>query len=132
MHVVSPLRRVQLGVAILVVAVLLVAVGAQASSRPIQLAGTWSGKYSGAVSGTFTLKWTETGSKLSGSITLSRPAGKYGIGGSVAGSAIHFGAVSVGAKYTGTASSTSMSGRWTSPSGGGSWSAHKVTTKKKK
>ncbi len=132
MHVDSLRRRIPLSVAVLGAVVLLAAAGAQGSSRPLQLGGTWSGKYSGAVSGTFTLKWTETGSILSGSITLSQPSGKYAIGGSIAGSKIHFGAVSVGAKYTGTASSTSMSGRWTSPEGGGSWSAHKVIAKKRK
>jgi hypothetical protein len=40
---------------------------------------------------------------------------------------IKFGAVSVGAKYKGTVRGTSMSGTWTSPQGGGSWSAHKAS-----
>jgi hypothetical protein len=40
-------------------------------------------------------------------------------------SAIKFGAVGVGATYTGTASGTSMSGSYKSPQGGGKWSAHK-------
>jgi hypothetical protein len=89
------------------------------------LAGTWLGRYSGAFSGTFTLRWTKSGSKLSGSITLSNPRGKYGISGSVQRSAIKFGAVGVGATYTGTVSGTSMSGSYKSPQGGGKWSAHK-------
>ena len=38
---------------------------------------------------------------------------------------IKFGAVSVGAKYKGKVQGTSMSGTWTSPQGGGSWSATK-------
>ena len=38
---------------------------------------------------------------------------------------IKFGAVSVGAKYKGKVRGTSMSGTWTSPQGGGSWSATK-------
>ena len=91
------------------------------------LAGTWSGKYSGAFSGTFTLHWTQSGTKLSGSITLSNPKGKYGINGSVHGSAINFGAVGVGATYTGSASGKTMSGSWKSPQGGGAWNAHKVS-----
>jgi hypothetical protein len=90
------------------------------------LAGTWSGKYSGAFSGTFTLHWTQSGTKLTGTITLSSPKGKYGISGSVRGSAINFGAVGVGATYTGSASGKSMSGTWKSPQGGGAWSAHKT------
>jgi hypothetical protein len=100
------------------------------SPKPItaaSLAGTWSGQYSGAFSGTFTLHWTGSGSTLSGSITLSKPAGTYSVTGSVKGSAISFGAVSAGAKYSGSVSGTSMSGSYTSPAGGGSWSAHKGT-----
>ncbi len=37
-----------------------------------------------------------------GTIKLSNPSGKYGIGGSVKKGKIKFGAVSVGAKYKGT------------------------------
>lgn len=130
MRVDSLVSKISAAVAVVGVVVLLAAVAAGGSTKPLQLAGTWSGSYSGAVSGTFTLTWTQKDSILHGSITLSRPSGKYSIGGAVAGSAIHFGAVSVGAKYTGTASNHSMSGRWTSPEGGGSWSAHKLTLKK--
>jgi hypothetical protein len=90
------------------------------------IAGTWSGQYSGAFSGTFTLTWTQSGSRLSGSITLSNPSGKYGISGSVQGGAIKFGAVGVGATYTGKVSGTSMSGSFKSPQGSGTWSAHKT------
>jgi hypothetical protein len=89
------------------------------------LAGKWKGSYSGAVSGTFTIHWKQRGSTLTGTITLSNPSGKYGIGGSVKKGKIKFGAVSVGAKYKGTFKGTSMSGTWTSPRGGGSWSASK-------
>jgi hypothetical protein len=89
------------------------------------LAGTWSGQYSGAFSGTFTLHWTQSGSRLHGTITLSNPHGKYGINGSVHGKAIAFGAVGVGATYTGSVSGTSMSGSYKSPQGGGKWSAQK-------
>jgi hypothetical protein len=90
------------------------------------LAGKWKGHYGGAVSGHFTLHWRKTGSQLHGSITLSNPQGQYDIGGSVRNGKIKFGAVSVGAKYKGTVRGTSMSGTWTSPQGGGSWSAHKA------
>ena len=92
-----------------------------------KLAGTWKGHYGGAVSGHFTLHWKQTGSRLHGSITLSRPAGTYGISGSVHNGKIKFGAVSVGARYNGKVRGTSMSGTWTSPQGGGSWSATKAT-----
>lgn len=97
------------------------------SSSQAHLAGTWSGKYGGAFSGRFTLRWTQSGSKLNGSIMLSNPAGKYGITGSVRGSAITFGAVGAGATYTGSVSGKSMSGRYKSPQGGGTWSAHKTS-----
>lgn len=91
------------------------------------LAGTWSGHYSGAFAGTFTLRWRQVKSRLVGSITLSAPHGKYSITGSVRGTAIKFGAVGVGATYTGSVSGTSMSGHWKSPQGGGSWSATKTS-----
>ena len=102
-----------------------------ASSSPAattsSLAGKWKGHYSGAVSGHFTIRWQQTGTRLHGTITLSNPSGKYGIGGSVRKGKIKFGAVSVGAKYTGRVRGTSMSGTWTSPEGGGTWSATKQT-----
>ena len=91
------------------------------------LAGKWKGHYSGAFSGHFTIRWKKTGSLLHGSITLSNPQGKYGISGSVNRGKIKFGAVSVGAKYRGKVRGTSMSGTWTSPQGGGSWSATKAS-----
>jgi hypothetical protein len=93
----------------------------------VPLAGTWSGKYSGAFSGTFTLHWTQSGTTLKGSITLSSPHGTYTINGSVKGSAIKFGAVGAGATYKGSVSGKSMSGTYKSPRGGGSWSAHKTS-----
>jgi hypothetical protein len=91
------------------------------------LAGKWKGHYSGAVSGHFTLRWKQTGSRLYGNITLSNPNGKYNISGSVNRGKIKFGAVSVGAKYKGTVKGKSMSGTWTSPQGGGSWNASKAS-----
>jgi hypothetical protein len=64
---------------------------------------------------------------LHGSIKLSNPAGKYPITGTVRGTKISFGAVGVGATYSGTVSGRTMSGRWKSASRGGTWSAHKVS-----
>ncbi len=91
-----------------------------------KLAGKWTGSYSGAVSGNFTIHWKQTGKRLHGSITLSKPNGTYNITGSVGKKGkIKFGAVSVGAKYKGKLSGTTMSGTWTSPQGGGSWNASK-------
>lgn len=118
--------------ALLVLACCGTAIGAVSASRShsvatSSLAGKWKGHYSGAFSGHFTLHWKQTGALLHGSITLSKPKGKYGIGGSVHKGKINFGAVSVGAKYKGKVRGTSMSGTWTSPQGGGSWSAHKVS-----
>ncbi len=91
------------------------------------LTGNWSGSYSGAFTGTFKLHWTQTGSRLHGSITLSKPSGTYGINGKVRGKTIGFGAVGAGATYAGTVSGTSMSGRYRSAQGGGPWSAHKTS-----
>ena len=91
-----------------------------------KLGGKWKGQYSGAVSGHFTIHWKQTGTKLSGTISLSNPKGNYGIGGSVTNQKIKFGAVGVGATYKGTWKGSKMSGTWNSPQGGGSWSAHKV------
>ena len=101
----------------------LAAATSHAATRSI--AGKWKGRYGGAVSGHFTLQWRKTGARLRGSITLSRPQGQYDISGSVRDGKIKFGAVSVGAKYKGKVRGTSMSGTWTSPQGGGSWSATK-------
>ena len=117
-------RRIVLVTVLAAVSCCATAVTARAASTT--LAGNWSGKYSGAFSGTFTLHWTQSGSRLNGTIALSNPPGRYGISGSVGrGGAIHFGVVKVGATYTGTAVGTSMSGKYRTPQGGGSWSAHK-------
>lgn len=103
------------------------AIGALNASKP-KLAGTWVGSYSGAYKGSFTLKWKQTGQRLSGTITLTNPHGTYGISGRVNRTSISFGAVRVGATYTGSVgtSGKSMSGHWKSPEGGGSWSARKA------
>jgi opacity protein-like surface antigen len=108
-------------------AALAAASSSHAAARPT-LAGTWNGHYSGAVSGHFTIHWKKTGSRLHGTIALSKPNGTYGISGSVRKGKIKFGAVSVGAKYKGKVRGSSMSGTWTSPQGGGSWSATKSSS----
>ena len=115
-------------VCLLAVSVTATTAFASVSPTPPSLAGTWSGKYSGAFSGKFTIHWTLSKSKLSGTIALSNPRGKYGINGRVRGKAISFGAVGVGATYTGSVSGPSMSGNYESPQGGGSWSAHKTSS----
>jgi hypothetical protein len=93
-----------------------------------KLGGKWKGTYGGAVSGHFTIHWKQTGTTLHGTIKLSTPSGKYAIDGGVRGKKIKFGALTVGARYKGTLhGSTRMSGTWTSASGGGTWSAHKVS-----
>ena len=94
----------------------------------LELGGTWSGNYHGGkFSGSFTLNWTQSGGKLTGSLKLSNPSGTYNCTGTINGSSIKFGAVSVGATYTGSVSGNgkSMSGNWTSPDDSGSWSASK-------
>ncbi len=96
------------------------------------LAGTWTGSYSGAFAGTFRFTWAQTGTKLRGTIHLSNPVGNYGISGFVGRKGgIQFGVVGAGATYKGTVSGTSMSGTYKSPQGGGSWSAHKLSLRKK-
>ena len=93
------------------------------------LSGTWSGKYSGAYHGTLRLQWTQSGSQLSGTIKLSTsPNSRPSIKGSVHGSTIRFGTVgSAAITYSGSVSGKSMSGRYRTPGGGGSWSAHKTS-----
>jgi hypothetical protein len=94
----------------------------------LKLGGKWKGTYGGAVSGHFTIHWKQTGTTLHGTIKLSTPSDTYAIDGGVRGTKIKFGAVTVGAKYNGKLhGTTKMSGTWTSASGGGSWSAHKVS-----
>jgi hypothetical protein len=98
------------------------------AAKILELGGTWSGNYHGSrFSGSFTLNWTQSGTKLSGSLKLSDPSGTYSCTGTISGGSIQFGAVSVGAVYTGSVSSNakSMSGNWKSPADSGSWSATK-------
>ena len=98
-----------------------------ADAATSSLSGGWSGKYSGAYHGTFTLHWTQSGSQLRGTIQLSNTRGLLGLKGSVRGSRIKFGTVGgPGITYSGSASGRSMSGRYQTPGGGGSWSAHRL------
>ncbi len=119
--------------ALLVLACCGAALAGQVSSRShaatqVKLGGKWKGTYSGAVSGHFTIHWKQTGTTLHGTIKLSSPSGKYAIDGGVRGKKIKFGALTVGAKYKGKLHGPrKMSGTWTSGTGGGSWSAHKVS-----
>lgn len=92
------------------------------------LSGKWSGRYGGAYHGTFTLQWRQSGSRLSGTIKLSNPSSKPSIKGTVHGDTIQFGTVgSEAITYSGSVSGTSMSGRYQTPGGGGTWSAHKTS-----
>lgn len=92
------------------------------------LSGTWSGTYGGAYRGTFTLRWVQSGSRLSGTIKLSNLNAKLPVNGTVRGGTIRFGTVgSAAITYTGSVSGKSMSGRYQTPRGGGSWSARKTS-----
>jgi len=98
-----------------------------ADAASTSLSGGWSGKYSGAYHGTFTLHWTQSGTKLNGTIRLSTSRGLLGLKGTVRGSSIKFGTVGgPGITYSGSASGGSMSGHYQTPGGGGSWSAHRL------
>ena len=98
-----------------------------ADAASTSLSGGWSGKYGGAYHGTFTLHWTQSGSKLNGTIRLSTSRGLLGLKGTVRGSSIKFGTVGgPGITYSGSASGRSMSGHYQTPGGGGSWSAHRL------
>jgi hypothetical protein len=120
------LRRL-FAVAGLVSVVAVCSVASATASHQSGVAGTWAGSYHGAFSGRFTLNWKLTGGTLKGTITLSNPPGRYGITGFVGrGGAIRFGVVKVGATYTGSVSGSSMSGKYRTPQGGGSWSARKT------
>ena len=92
------------------------------------LTGTWSGTYRGAYRGTFTLHWTQRGSRLTGTIKLSSNVGRTNITGTVRGSTISFGTVgnARAITYSGSVSGKSMSGTYKAGGAGGSWSAHKT------
>ena len=93
----------------------------------VNLTGRWSGEYSGAFHGTFTLRWTQSGSRLTGTIKLSSPRSTLSIRGTVSRRTIAFGEVG-GVAYSGVVTGDSMSGSYRVPiRGGGSWSATKVS-----
>jgi len=99
----------------------------QTTTSESGLSGKWTGTYGGTFSGTFVLNWTQSGSKLSGTIKLST-AGTDNVNGTVDGSSIKFGTVGGDAvHYTGSVSGDSMSGSYSTAAGGGSWSAHKAS-----
>ena len=99
--------------------------GGSSTQASGDLSGNWVGGYTGTFSGTFSLNWNQTGSKLAGTIHLST-AGTVPVNGSVNGSKITFGTVgSTAITYTGTVSGTSMSGTYSTPSGGGNWTGHR-------
>jgi hypothetical protein len=95
-------------------------------SGPV-LSGSWKGRYSGAYTGTFVLRWAQSTSKLTGTIDLSTAPGAVTINGTVAGGRIQFGTVgSQAITYTGTVSGSSMSGHYKvagGAGGSGTWSA---------
>ena len=129
-----PASRIRLTAAIVTGAVTVAilvgqpALGAELRAASGPLSGTWSGKYSGAYHGTFTLNWTQSGSKLSGTIKLSTQRSKLSLNGTVRGSTIRFGTVgSAAITYSGSVSGKSMSGSYRTPGGGGPWSAHKTS-----
>lgn len=104
------------------------ATASAAAAADAGLSGRWSGQYSGAYQGTFTLRWRQSGSGLSGHIRLSDPSETLSLHGRVSGGAIKFGTVgSTAITYSGSVSGNSMSGTWqihsTAGSAGGHWSA---------
>jgi hypothetical protein len=98
----------------------------QTTTSDSGLSGKWKGTYTGAYSGTFVLNWTQSSSKLHGTIDLST-AGTVPVNGTVDGSSIKFGTVGGSAvHYTGSVSGDSMSGSYTTAGGDGSWTARKA------
>lgn len=103
---------------------------APAAAADSGLSGRWSGQYGGAYHGTFKLHWHQSGSRLSGTITISNPGETMPIHGKVVGGTIQFGTVgSLAITYSGSVSGNSMSGNYQVNGGGGGsggpWSASK-------
>ncbi|MCA1847178.1 MAG: hypothetical protein LC792_29100 [Actinobacteria bacterium] len=101
------------------------------------LSGTWSGTYqqtspiadSGTDSGTFTLNWQQSGSNVTGGISIPGACSNCPISATVNGSTVSFGVVALGAiTYTGTVSGNSMSGTYATPDSStkGTWKASKT------
>ena len=100
---------------------------AKSSAALAGLAGTWNGHYNGSYSGTFTLNWTQSGSDLTGAITLSEPSVTLPIHGTMSNGQIRFGTVgSTAITYTGSVSGSTMSGQYQvagGVGGTGAWNA---------
>ena len=102
-----------------------------ASGLAGQWNGTWQNSQPDHASGTFTLKWTQTGSNLSGTITINGTPCLTGgtIAGTVNGGAISFGVVSgeVQVSYDGSVSGNKMQGTYATTCGNakGAWAATK-------
>jgi hypothetical protein len=125
-----PTAAIVTGVVAVAIIVLQLATTAAATNGRLaagSLTGTWSGTYRGAYHGTFTLHWTQSKSRLTGTINLSS-VGRTNITGSVRGSTIRFGTVgnAKAITYSGSVSGKSMSGTYKTGGVGGSWSAHKT------
>lgn len=99
-----------------------------AAPAGVDLSGSWAGKYGGAYVGDFTLNWQQSGSELTGNITLTTPPRTLSLNGTVTGSKISFGTVgSEAITYSGTVSGNTMSGNYQiAGQPGGNWSANKT------
>lgn len=92
------------------------------------LSGTWTGQYTGADQGTFTLTWQQSGLNLTGTIKLSAPSVTDDISGTVQGDTISFGTLGAEATtYSGSVSGNTMSGTYKAPNGSGTWNATKAS-----
>jgi hypothetical protein len=100
--------------------------GASSPAAAGGLSGTWSGQYEGPSDGTFTLTWQQSGSDLSGSITISEFGVPININGKLSGGKISFGTVgSLAVTFSGSVSGNTMSGTYHAPNGDGTWNATK-------
>jgi hypothetical protein len=94
------------------------------------LSGRWAGDYQqtspSASSGTFTIQWQQSGSDITGTITIPGTCSSCPISATLNGSTVRFGLVAGGAiTYTGTVSGNSMSGTYSTTDGAtkGTWKA---------
>jgi hypothetical protein len=89
----------------------------------LDLSGTWTGRYTGQINGTFTVAWTQTADALDGTIMLSSPLATLHVIGDLTGITILFVAVGM-VTYSGTVSGSTMSGSFATANGKtGSWTA---------
>ena len=105
--------------------------GASSSTTPATaggLSGTWTGQYTGASQGTFSLTWQQSGSDLTGTIDISELGSTINITGKLNGDKITFGTVgSLAITYAGSVSGNTMSGTYQAPTGTGTWNATKAS-----